>query len=1171
MKTKSRILAILTVLVLLVMAVLTAVLPALADEPEVTEVGTWNDLLNAVNSDKTYIKLLTHIVDDVPDDELPTKHRLVFDGGKDYVLDLGGFTLRVCNRVNEFYTDKFSMIGVSGDSNLEIRNGSIGFENYYASNRVNNGVVSVADTSTLVAKNVSMRNHQTGTVIHASNSAEVTLAGGEYTVQNGFALYMTGQAALTLDDGVYIHTTMGDSADTVFIAGYGSLYSNSTGALNINYATFKSGIQIGSTQTNAFSIATHEILINGEKLTEEIFDGTNYEAKQEGKLYYWYDWTTKALKKAEDSSFCNTVSVISYEKKYPIDIQDGTATVGGLPVTEASYGQEVTITADAPEAGMTFVRWGTSGVELLDHYSASTTFTMTPTPVTLAAYYGNIPLNTVDLSVTAPKVGETPTFTATSTLETATASTVEWFIVGQGATLDETDIFYPGVAYGVRILVHPSSDYQFADTVTPTVNGQNATINNGSAAYQVVEYRFAALPANLFHVYYKENPQLGVGGKLELDIDTIKGASDSFKDALDAEKVTYQWYRNGKPIEGATESEYAFIPDDIGCKIFARITADGTIAYGENFTCTGGLFHVYFNMSEAKVGRHLPQITSATPGVYVASDTLTFFEKLGENSYSDALDIAKAVLLPGKTYRVVAFYGVSDPEITVGNNASFYLNEAEATKDGSRLIYEFTMPAADFAVSATSTDEIGIGAELVATEITGATYQWYRNGEPIEDATDRTYLVTKADKDSLLHCVVTIADGTSSFTEQISIGSAITVLRFEVTAPQNNTTKSAIIKSVSIGSFTNMTGWMPGTIANSGDFMGNSDTFVEGNSYVGYFQVQAPEGLYFVNSSTQTKAYCNGTSVGEFGGFDASSQKITFLFQFTAVHKHEYDDNVWAYDEYGCWHPCTVSGCPNPHEEWIEYTDHTGGTATCQTKGECAKCGQLYLGYHDFSVPDYQYVNDMICANFCEHCDLYADWSYHQGGTFDCTHKAVCEICHKEYGKLDEHKPVSEWSSDTNTHWHKCSVCGGEKLAEGAHADSDTNGKCDVCGADVPVPPPAHTHDHGTAWKTDEGEHWNECACGDKANKASHADPNNDGKCDTCEYQMTSGGGNTETPDNPDNTPDIPNEDKGGLGTGAIVGIAVGSVAVVGLGGFSLFWFVIKKKSFADLLLVFKK
>jgi hypothetical protein len=33
----------------------------------------------------------------------------------------------------------------------------------------------------------------------------------------------------------------------------------------------------------------------------------------------------------------------------------------------------------------------------------------------------------------------------------------------------------------------------------------------------------------------------------------------------------------------------------------------------------------------------------------------------------------------------------------------------------------------------------------------------------------------------------------------------------------------------------------------------------------------------------------------------------------------------------------------------------------------------------------------------------------------------------------------------------------------------------------------------------------------------------------------------------------------------------IGSVLVVGIGGFAIFWFVIKKKTWADLLAVFKK
>lgn len=51
--------------------------------------------------------------------------------------------------------------------------------------------------------------------------------------------------------------------------------------------------------------------------------------------------------------------------------------------------------------------------------------------------------------------------------------------------------------------------------------------------------------------------------------------------------------------------------------------------------------------------------------------------------------------------------------------------------------------------------------------------------------------------------------------------------------------------------------------------------------------------------------------------------------------------------------------------------------------------------------------------------------------------------------------------------------------------------------------------------------------------------------------------------------PDEP--EKGGLSDGAIVGITVGSVAIVEIGGFSIFWFAIKKKKFADLIAAIKK
>ena len=45
---------------------------------------------------------------------------------------------------------------------------------------------------------------------------------------------------------------------------------------------------------------------------------------------------------------------------------------------------------------------------------------------------------------------------------------------------------------------------------------------------------------------------------------------------------------------------------------------------------------------------------------------------------------------------------------------------------------------------------------------------------------------------------------------------------------------------------------------------------------------------------------------------------------------------------------------------------------------------------------------------------------------------------------------------------------------------------------------------------------------------------------------------------------------KDGLSGGAIAGIVIGSVAVAGVGGFAIFWFAVRKKTFADLIAVIK-
>ena len=49
------------------------------------------------------------------------------------------------------------------------------------------------------------------------------------------------------------------------------------------------------------------------------------------------------------------------------------------------------------------------------------------------------------------------------------------------------------------------------------------------------------------------------------------------------------------------------------------------------------------------------------------------------------------------------------------------------------------------------------------------------------------------------------------------------------------------------------------------------------------------------------------------------------------------------------------------------------------------------------------------------------------------------------------------------------------------------------------------------------------------------------------------------------------NRGRYGLGAGAAVAIVAGSVVVGGIGIFALVWFIIKKKTWAELLAIFKK
>lgn len=87
---------------------------------------------------------------------------------------------------------------------------------------------------------------------------------------------------------------------------------------------------------------------------------------------------------------------------------------------------------------------------------------------------------------------------------------------------------------------------------------------------------------------------------------------------------------------------------------------------------------------------------------------------------------------------------------------------------------------------------------------------------------------------------------------------------------------------------------------------------------------------------------------------------------------------------------------------------------------------------------------------------------------------------------------------------------------------------------------------------------------GSKTITVSYTD---DGVTKTATYQITVNEKSVTPPIDPE-TPEQPSK---GLPAGAVVGIVIGSVLVASIGGFALVWFVIKKKTWADFLALFKK
>ncbi len=223
--------------------------------------------------------------------------------------------------------------------------------------------------------------------------------------------------------------------------------------------------------------------------------------------------------------------------------------------------------------------------------------------------------------------------------------------------------------------------------------------------------------------------------------------------------------------------------------------------------------------------------------------------------------------------------------------------------------------------------------------------------------------------------------------------------------------------------------------------------------------------------------------------------------------------NLHVYDN-ACDPDCNAEGCKMKRNTKHVYTNACD--AVCDTEG----CGHTRTVADDSTFdPDHDYEN--ACDTTCNICGATREVPAH---VYDNACDASCNICGLLRTKDTDATFLPDHSYDNGCDTI-CNVCQKTRTVPDHSFDNDCDQTCNVCNLKIRET----THQYGP---------WIETVPPERKTEGTQIR-----NCIICNDQQS------------EQLPAL-----GGMGAGAVVGIVAGSVAVVGGGGFCLWWFVLKKK-----------
>lgn len=346
---------------------------------------------------------------------------------------------------------------------------------------------------------------------------------------------------------------------------------------------------------------------------------------------------------------------------------------------------------------------------------------------------------------------------------------------------------------------------------------------------------------------------------------------------------------------------------------------------------------------------------------------------------------------------------------------------------------------------------------------------------------------------------------------------------------------------------------------------------------------------------------------------DKTAQKTEFTVPnenvtITSVYElHTANGEGWLTDSTKHYHVCScgteIDAAPHTFGEWTVIKPATEDEKGSRERS-CSVCSYKQTEEIDklphTHNPASAWTNDAMGHwHACSGCNEKLDFVAHTPDRAEATEtEAVkCTICGYVITPAlghTTHTPEENWRYDENNHWHKCEGCS-EQLDKATHTYGDwtvtkqptatESGEkertCSVCGYKQIETVPMTGESEKVAITVTGGNGGGSYNVGDTVTVTANAPVegkkfdgwyvNGEKVSSDNSYTFTVTEGitleahyvNTSGEINP------PAENKG-LSGGAIAGIVVGSVAVVGIGGFAIFWFVIKKKKVDELIAAIK-